>query len=169
MKTRWSGQSLRSPAFRRLHVVDLDGAASHHVVNYRILDRLAEHTSLVIDFSGGMNGRRHRIAFSGARMVTIGSVAVKQPALFKRWLVRYGIEKLILGADVKNGQIAYNGWKEESANELMPFLNDHCAEGVKNVLCTDIDRDGMLQGAGRGLVQRIRQEFPACTRSPAAE
>lgn len=155
-------KAFEAHGIRRLHVVDLDGAASHHVVNYRILDRLAGHTSLVIDFGGGIKTDEDiRIAFeSGARMVTIGSVAVKQPALFKRWLVRYGTEKLILGADVKNGQIAYNGWKEESANELMPFLNDHCAEGVKNVLCTDIDRDGMLQGPAVDLYRGIRQEFP---------
>lgn len=110
---------------RRLHVVDLDGAASQHVVNYRTLERIAGRTSLVIDFGGGVKTDEDlRIAFeSGAQMVTGGSIAVKNPGLFGRWIETYGGGKIILGADVKERRIAVNGWKDESACELFPFLD----------------------------------------------
>ena len=111
----------------RLHVVDLDGAASHHVVNYRVLDRIASQTSLIIDFGGGVKSDEDLvIAFdNGAQMVTLGSIAVKQPELFCQWLEKYGEEKIILGADVKDNKIAISGWKEESTQELMPFLKNY--------------------------------------------
>ncbi|MDE5676773.1 1-(5-phosphoribosyl)-5-[(5-phosphoribosylamino)methylideneamino]imidazole-4-carboxamide isomerase [Phocaeicola sp.] len=147
---------------RRLHVVDLDGAASHHVVNYRVLEQIANRTSLVIDFGGGIKTDEDlSIAFdNGAQMVTLGSIAVKNPELFKKWLKQYGNEKIILGADVKRNRISVNGWKEESQQELMPFLNDYTQEGVFKVLCTDISRDGMLQGPSIELYQHILKEFP---------
>ena len=132
----------------RLHVVDLDGAASHHVVNYRVLDRIASQTSLIIDFGGGVKSDEDLvIAFdNGAQMVTLGSIAVKQPELFCQWLEKYGEEKIILGADVKDNKIAISGWKEESTQELMPFLKNYIEKGINKVLCTDISRDGMLEG-----------------------
>ena len=110
----------------RLHIVDLDGAASRHVVNYRVLDQIASRTSLVIDFGGGIKTDEDLvIAFdNGAQMVTLGSVAVKNPRLFKKWLEQYGNEKIILGADVKKNKISVNGWKEESQQQLIPFLKD---------------------------------------------
>lgn len=147
---------------RRLHVVDLDGAASHHVVNYRVLDQIATRTSLVIDFGGGIKTDEDLvIAFeNGAQMVTLGSVAVKKPELFKKWLLQYGSERIILGADVKDNRISVNGWKEESQEELMPFLRRHTQEGIFKVLCTDISRDGMLQGPSIGLYEQIMAEFP---------
>jgi len=147
---------------RRLHVVDLDGAKSQHVVNHRVLDQIAGHTSLVIDFGGGIKTDEDlNIAFEyGASMVTLGSIAVKAPELFKSWLHRHGAEKIILGADVKNNRISVSGWKEESQQELMPFLTDYTAEGVNRVLCTDISRDGMLQGPSIGLYCEIMQKFP---------
>ncbi len=147
---------------RRLHVVDLDGAASHHVVNYRVLDQIASRTSLVIDFGGGIKTDEDLIiAFdNGAQMVTLGSVAVKKPELFKKWLIQYGNEKIILGADVKDNKISINGWKEESRQELMPFLKDYTKEGVFKVLCTDISRDGMLEGPAIELYKQILTEFP---------
>ena len=130
----------------RLHIVDLDGAVSRHVVNYRVLDQIASRTSLVIDFGGGIKTDEDLvIAFdNGAQMVTLGSVAVKNPGLFKKWLEQYGNEKIILGADVKENKISVNGWKEESQQQLIPFLKDYTKEGVFKVLCTDISRDGML-------------------------
>lgn len=147
---------------QRLHVVDLDGAASHHIVNYKILDQLAGHTSLTIDFGGGIKTDKDlQIAFdNGAMMVTLGSVAVKQPKLLKKWLQEYGSGKLILGADVKDGNIAINGWKERSQNQLMPFLEYYTKEGISNVLCTDINRDGMLQGPSIALYKDIIKAFP---------
>lgn len=142
---------------RRLHVVDLDGAASHHVVNYRALEQIASRTSLIIDFGGGVKNEEDLIiAFaSGAEMVTIGSMAVSNPALFLEWLNKYGAKKIILGADVKDGKIAVNGWKEETPCELFPFLADYIHRGVEKVICTDISRDGMLEGPATGLYREI--------------
>lgn len=146
----------------RLHVVDLDGAASHHVVNYRVLDRIASQTSLIIDFGGGVKSDEDLvIAFdNGAQMVTLGSIAVKQPELFCQWLEKYGEEKIILGADVKDNKIAISGWKEESTQELMPFLKNYIEKGINKVLCTDISRDGMLEGPSIPLYKDIMATFP---------
>ena len=147
---------------RRLHVVDLDGAKSSHIVNYKVLDQLAGHTSLTIDFGGGIKTDEDlTIAFEyGAQMVTLGSIAVKNPDLFKSWLHKYGAERIILGADVKDNRISVNGWKEESQQELLPFLTDYTQEGIRKVLCTDISRDGMLQGPSIELYKQIMAQFP---------
>jgi len=147
---------------RRLHVVDLDGAKSSHIVNYKVLDQLAGHTSLTIDFGGGIKTDEDlTIAFEyGAQMVTLGSIAVKNPDLFKSWLHKYGAEKIILGADVKDNRISVNGWKEESQQELLPFLDGYTQEGIRKVLCTDISRDGMLQGPSIDLYKQIMGQFP---------
>lgn len=147
---------------RRLHVVDLDGAASHHVVNYRTLERIAGQTSLVIDFGGGVKSDEDlRIAFeSGAQMVTGGSIAVHDPALFTRWIDTYGGDRIILGADVKECKIAVNGWKDESACELFPFLEEYIYKGIKKVICTDISCDGMLQGPSVSLYKEILEKHP---------
>lgn len=155
-------KELEGCGIRRLHVVDLDGAASHHVVNHRTLEQIATRTSLVIDFGGGVKSDEDlRIAFeSGAAMVTGGSVAVKQPELFCRWLQTYGAEKIILGADVKDRKIAVNGWKDESACELFPFLQDYVEKGIRKVVCTDIGCDGMLQGPSTALYREILRQHP---------
>ena len=147
---------------QRLHVVDLDGAKSSHVVNYKVLDAIAGHTSLTIDFGGGIKTNEDlMIAFeNGAHMVTLGSVAVKKPELFKKWLHQYGAEKIILGADVKDNRISVSGWLEEGPQELMPFLTDYTQEGINKVLCTDISRDGMLQGPSIELYKQVMQRFP---------
>lgn len=147
---------------RRLHVVDLDGAASHHVVNYRTLEQIAARTSLIIDFGGGVKSDEDLIiAFeSGAQMVTGGSIAVTNPDLFTHWLDSYGCEKIILGADVKDRKIAVNGWKEESASELFPFLKGYIHKGIEKVICTDISCDGMLAGPSIELYKEILAEYP---------
>lgn len=147
---------------RRLHVVDLDGAESKHVVNYRVLERIASRTSLRIDFGGGVKSDEDLvIAFeNGAEMVTVGSVAVQNPDLFLKWLDRFGNDKLILGADVKNNLVAINGWKEESQQELIPFLENYIEKGINKVLCTDISRDGMLQGPATDLYKQVMEAFP---------
>jgi len=147
---------------RRLHTVDLDGAKSQHIVNYKTIERIAEYTNLIIDFGGGIKTDEDLdIAFaSGASMVTIGSVAVKKPELFCAWLEKYGPQRMILGADVKNGLISINGWKEEGNDELMPFLEGYVNKGIENVLCTDISKDGMLQGPAVELYKQVMQKFP---------
>jgi phosphoribosylformimino-5-aminoimidazole carboxamide ribotide isomerase len=147
---------------RRLHVVDLDGAASHHVVNYRVLEMIASRTGLIIDFGGGIKTDEDLvIAFdNGAQMVTLGSVAVKDPQRMQHWIDLYGQERIILGADVRDGRISTNGWKEDSPLELLPFLHDYTAKGITKVLCTDIAQDGMLQGPSIPLYRQVMAEFP---------
>ena len=153
---------MEANGMRRLHVVDLDGAKSQHIVNYNIIERIADHTSLVIDFGGGIKTDEDiDIAFgSGASLVTVGSVAVKEPELFGEWLEKYSPAKVILGADVKNGLISINGWKEEAGDQLMPFLERYINKGIENVLCTDISKDGMLEGPATELYSEIMKQFP---------
>ena len=155
-------KELEAHGIRRLHVVDLDGAASHHVVNYRTLEQIASRTSLVIDFGGGVKSDEDLvIAFeSGAQMVTGGSIAVKNPERFCHWLQTYGSERIILGADVKDRRIAVNGWKDESACELFPFLEDYIGKGIRKVICTDINCDGMLQGPSISLYKEMLEAHP---------
>lgn len=148
---------------RRLHLVDLDGAKAQHIVNHAVLERIASHTHLVIDFGGGLKSDEDvRIAFeSGAAMVTGGSIAVKQPDLFTAWIERYGAEKIILGADVQHEQIAISGWMENTNLDLIPFIEQYVNKGIHHVLCTDIARDGMLEGPSMALYQKILTHFPA--------
>ncbi len=155
-------KEFESYGIHRLHVVDLDGAKSKHIVNYRILEQIANRTSLVIDFGGGIKSDEDLvIAFeNGAQKVTVGSVAAKEPQLFLSWLEKFGHDKIILGADVKDGLISVNGWLEESNQELLPYLDNYVKKGVTKVLCTDINRDGMLQGPAIELYQSILEQFP---------
>ena len=155
-------KELEAHGIRRLHVVDLDGAVSHHVVNYRTLEQIAARTSLIIDFGGGVKSDEDLIiAFeSGAEMITGGSIAVKNPELFCRWIDKYGSEKIILGADVKDHKIAVNGWKDESACDLFPFLKEYIHKGIEKVICTDISCDGMLAGPSIELYKEILAEHP---------
>ncbi|MBQ7514160.1 MAG: 1-(5-phosphoribosyl)-5-[Prevotella sp.] len=149
--------------FGRLHMVDLDGAKSRHIVNGAVLQDIATATRLTIDFGGGIK-TDHDIeeAFRcGAKMVTIGSVAVTQPDLFMGWLEKYGAERIILGADVRNGKISINGWKEDSTEDLLPFLKKYIEAGVKNVLCTEISKDGTLAGPAIDLYKRVMEAYPS--------
>lgn len=148
--------------FRRLHVVDLDGAKSKHIVNDDVLRRLSMETSLIIDFGGGIKTDEDiEKAFSaGASMVTIGSIAVTRPDLFGLWLTKYGTERIILGADVRGGKISINGWKEDSSEELLPFLKKYIELGVSNVLCTEISKDGTLQGPATELYKQVMAAYP---------
>ena len=132
------------------------------MVNYLTLSQIASHTSLIIDFGGGVKSDEDLlIAFdSGAQMVTGGSIAVKNPELFTRWIDTYGSERIILGADVKEHKIAVNGWKDESTCELFPFLQDYVKKGISKVICTDISCDGMLQGPSTSLYKEILEVHP---------
>jgi len=149
--------------YRRLHVVDLDGAKSKHVVNTSVLRSITTETRLTVDFGGGIKTDDDlKAAFdNGAQMVTVGSIAVTHPELFMSWLERYGADRMILGADVRNGKISINGWKEDSTEDLLPFLKKYVDAGVKNVLCTEISKDGTLQGPAVGLYQDIMNAYPA--------
>ena len=148
--------------FSRLHMVDLDGAKSKHIVNDEVLNRITKATNLIVDFGGGIKTDEDiRKAFdNGASMVTVGSIAVTQPELFLSWVEQYGAEQLILGADVRNGKISINGWKEDSTEDLLPFLRRYIDAGVRNVLCTEISKDGTLQGPAIELYQRVMKEYP---------
>lgn len=150
--------------FTRLHLVDLDGAKSRHVVNDHVLKAITRATKLIVDFGGGVktDDDMSRVLDAGAEMVTCGSIAVTQPDTVLGWMERYGAEHLILGADVKEGKISINGWLEDSAHELMPFLQRYLDAGMMHVLCTDISRDGMLQGPATTLYGSIMQAFPHC-------
>lgn len=150
--------------FKRLHVVDLDGAKSRHVVNMAALEAITKTCpTLEVDFGGGIKSDEDiRKAFEhGAAMVTIGSVAVTQPDLFVTWLNTYGADKLILGADVRDGMVSINGWKEESNLDLLSFLEDYVGKGVKKVLCTDISRDGMMRGPAIELYRKVLKAYPS--------
>ena len=145
-----------------LHLVDLDGAKAKHIVNYKILETLATQTNLKIDFGGGLKSDDDlKIAFeSGAQQITGGSIAVKNPNLFESWINHYGSEKIILGADCFHGKIAIQGWQEKSSLEIMSFINDYTKKGIKNVICTDISKDGMLQGPAFELYNSILNQNP---------
>ena len=147
---------------KRLHVVDLDGAKSKHIVNYKVLERIATQTNLVIDFGGGLKSDEDlRIAFeSGAAMVTGGSIAVKEPETFLSWINRYGADKIILGADAKDKKIAVSGWLENSNLELIPFVEEYLKLGVKKCITTDISKDGMLKGPSIELYKEMQQVLP---------
>lgn len=148
--------------FRRLHVVDLDGAKSRHIVNDDVLKSITTETDLVVDFGGGIktDDDIERAFAAGASMVTVGSIAVTQPGLFMGWLEKYGAEHMILGADVRHGKISINGWKVDSSEDLLPFLRKYIDAGVKNVLCTEISKDGTLSGPAVGLYKSIMEEYP---------
>lgn len=133
---------------RRLHLVDLDGAKAQHIVNHKVLEQIATKTNLVIDFGGGLKSDEDlKIAFSsGAAMVTGGSIAAKNPEVFLQWIEKYGGQKIILGADVKDSFIAVSGWLETTSLELLPFVRNYMTKGISKVICTDISKDGMLEG-----------------------
>ena len=148
--------------FKRLHVVDLDGAKAKHIVNSEVLQKITTETSLTVDFGGGIKTDEdiEKAFASGAQMVTVGSIAVTNPELFLSWIKKYGADRMILGADVRNGKISINGWKEDSSEDLLPFLRKYVDAGVTNVLCTEISKDGTLQGPAIDLYKRIMQEYP---------
>lgn len=140
-----------------LHVVDLDGAKSKHIVNYKILEQIASKTNLKIDFGGGLKSDEDlKTAFeSGASQITGGSIATNNPTQFLNWLATYGSDKIILGADCLNRKVATNGWLKSSELDVLDFIKNYEAKGITNVICTDISKDGMLQGASNELYKEI--------------
>ncbi|WP_395052494.1 1-(5-phosphoribosyl)-5-[(5-phosphoribosylamino)methylideneamino]imidazole-4-carboxamide isomerase [Flavobacterium sp.] len=143
-----------------LHLVDLDGAKSSKIVNHKILEQIASKTNLKIDFGGGLKSNSDlQIAFeSGANQVTGGSIAIKNPDLFQEWITKYGSEKIILGADANNEKVAISGWLEESNQDLIPFIQNYQEKGIQYIICTDIVKDGMLEGPSFDLYKKILKQ-----------
>ncbi len=154
-------KSFADCGIRRLHVVDLDGARSKHIVNARTIERITTATTLSVDFGGGIKSDTDlQTAFdAGAQMVTIGSLAVTEPDTMLRWMSTFGCERLILGADIRNGRISIHGWQEEGNEQLLPFIRRYHEAGIRQVLCTDIARDGMLQGPNTALYRSVMETF----------
>lgn len=156
-------QSFEEAGIHFLHLVDLDGAKQKKIINHKVLEQIATHTSLHIDFGGGVQSDEDiRIAFeAGAEKITGGSVAINNPSLFEKWLKQYGADKIILGADVKDEKIAVAGWQESSEIDIISFLRQYKAKGVEQIICTDISKDGLLQGTGVELYKKIKIHFPS--------
>jgi phosphoribosylformimino-5-aminoimidazole carboxamide ribotide isomerase len=156
-------KQFEAAGLKRLHMVDLDGAKASHIINHKTLEAVASQTKLKIDFGGGIKSDEDiALAFEcGAQQITAGSIAVKSRETVIRWIEKYGSEKIILGADVKDEMIAVNGWQESSALNLFDFLRDYMELGIKYVICTDIAKDGMLQGASIALYKKIQAKFPS--------
>ena len=153
-------KAFEASGIQYLHLVDLDGAKAKHIVNYKVLEQIASKTNLKIDFGGGLKTDEDlHIAFnSGAKQITGGSIAVKDSTTFNGWISKYGSQKIILGADCNNENIAINGWQEESDLKVIPFIKAYQQKGIKYVICTDIAKDGMLEGASVDLYRKILKE-----------
>ena len=156
-------QRFEAIGYKRLHVVDLDGAKSRHIVNDNVLRAITSATKLKVDFGGGIKTDEdiEKAFAAGAAMVTVGSIAVTQPEILIKWIERYGANRIILGADVRGGKISINGWKEDSTQDLLPFLQTYIDHGITKVLCTDISKDGMLAGPATQLYKQIMEAFPS--------
>ena len=153
-------KQFQDSGIKYLHLVDLDGAKAKHIINYKVLEQIASKTKLKIDFGGGLKSDKDlRIAFnSGARQVTGGSIAVKDRDTFIGWISKYGSQKIILGADCYNEKIAISGWTEKSNIDVIPFIKNYQREGITYVICTDIAKDGMLEGASTQLYKKVIKE-----------
>lgn len=155
-------KTFEAAGIKRLHMVDLDGAKSRHVVNMETLKSVTSSTDLIVDFGGGIKSDDdiEKVFANGATMATIGSVAVTQKDMFERWLNKFGPERIILGADVRDGKISINGWRDDTSEDIIGFLEYYVSRGIRNVLCTDISKDGMMSGPSFSLYERILKAFP---------
>lgn len=146
---------------KRLHLVDLDGAREGRIIHYRILEKISEKTGMIIDFGGGIKQDTDvETAFrSGAAMITAGTIAVRKPAMVRRWLRKYGPEKIILGADFINGKIAVDAWRDHTGLDIFQFISQYEVTGIQSVICTDISRDGMMQGPATDLYRQLKDRF----------
>ena len=154
-------KSFQDHGVKYLHLVDLDGAKSQGIVNHKVLETLATKTNLKIDFGGGLKTDQDlKIAFeSGAKQITGGSIAVKDPQRFLSWIKSYGAHKIILGADAANEKIAISGWLETSTEDLIPYVANYMTKGISDVICTDISKDGMLEGPSIALYEKMIREL----------
>ncbi len=147
---------------KRLHIVDLDGAKSGKITNLKTLETIAANTNLTIDFGGGIKTDEdiESVFNAGAKKANIGSIAVKDAAKFFEWLEKYGSEKILLGADVRNGKLVIDGWQTTTELEILPFLKSYTEQGVTQIFCTDISKDGLLQGTSNALYAQILEHLP---------
>ena len=150
-------QAFEANGIQYLHLVDLDGARSHRIVNHRVLEKICNRTHLKVDFGGGLKSDEDlAIAFDcGASQITGGSIAVHNPAVFTGWINRYGGEKIVLGADCNQRKIATNGWQKQSSEDVLEFIQRYEVQGIQSVICTDISKDGMLSGSSEALYAEI--------------
>jgi phosphoribosylformimino-5-aminoimidazole carboxamide ribotide isomerase len=157
-----TAKAFEDAGIKRLHLVDLDGAKAGNVVNLKVLSDIASGTQIIIDFGGGIktDADIQQVFDNGAKMATIGSIAVTNPAILEAWIARYGNDKIILGADVKGDKIAIAGWMDTTDNHLFQYLTDKKKAGIKKVMTTDISKDGILMGPAIELYKRIKQYFP---------
>ncbi len=157
-----AAKRFEAAGLRRLHLVDLDGAKQRKIVNYKVLEKIASQTKLHIDFGGGVQSEADvRLAFEcGAKQITGGSIAVRNPEIFETWIEIFGAERIILGADVRDEKIAIGAWEETSQQDLWSFLDHYVQKGIRYVVCTDVSKDGLLQGTSVDLYVKIRQKFP---------
>lgn len=155
-------RELQDAGIKRLHLVDLDGAKAKKVINLKVLRDISRKTNLEVDFGGGVQSREDllKVFEAGAKQVTGGSIAVNNPDLFEGWLNEFGSEKIILGADVANGKIAISGWQEQSNWTIEDFLDYYLRKGVRQVICTDVSKDGLLQGPAVGLYRKLAKAYP---------
>ncbi|MGI8642008.1 MAG: 1-(5-phosphoribosyl)-5-[(5-phosphoribosylamino)methylideneamino]imidazole-4-carboxamide isomerase [Pyrinomonadaceae bacterium] len=157
-----AAKKFESVGLNRLHIVDLDGAKNGKITNLKVLETIAANTKLTIDFGGGIktNEDIQSVFNAGANLASIGSIAVKSAEKFFAWLEKYGGEKILLGADVKDEKLAINGWQTETEIEILPFLKEYFAKGVTQTFVTDILKDGLLQGSSNELYAKILREIP---------
>lgn len=155
-------KSFEDAGLQRLHLVDLDGAKARKIINYKTLENIAKATDLVIDFGGGIQQKAdvERVLNAGAAMATVGSIAVKDKNRFSAWIEDFGAAQFLLGADVKNEKIAVGGWLETTNIDVFSFIQKYAAKGIKNIFCTDVSKDGLLQGAAIDLYKKIIAVFP---------
>jgi len=148
---------------KRLHLVDLDGAKQGKVINLNVLEQISSNTKLIIDFGGGIKTTEdvQKVFEAGAHLISVGTVAVKNPTLFQEWLRKFSPEKILLGADVKNEKIAVSGWTEQTEISVFDFIKTKLEKGVKNIFCTDVSLDGMLQGPALSLYNKVLKVFPS--------
>jgi phosphoribosylformimino-5-aminoimidazole carboxamide ribotide isomerase len=155
-------KEMEGAGIKRLHLVDLDGAKKGEVINYKVLYQLAAKTNLIIDFGGGITSNEmiQRVFNEGADIATIGSIAVKNEGLFGEWIKKYGSEKILLGADVRDKKITISGWLEKTSISIFDFIDKNSSKGIKNIFCTDVAMDGLLQGTSIELYKEILAKFP---------
>jgi phosphoribosylformimino-5-aminoimidazole carboxamide ribotide isomerase len=155
-------KQFEAAGIKRLHIVDLDGAKAGSIVNLKVLENVASATDLVIDFGGGVKTIQDvsNIFNAGAAMVTIGSLAVKQPALLEEWLMEFGTEQFLIGADVLDGKIKISGWLEDGGINIFDFIGKMLSLGVTNIFCTDIAKDGVMEGPSVDLYKNILEQHP---------
>lgn len=155
-------KNFEAAGIRRLHLVDLDGAKARKLVNMKVLQKIADHTGLVIDFGGGITNTAavETVLSAGASLVTVGSIAITDPLLLRSWADRFGAERFFIGADVWREQVKIKGWLEDGGTDVFSFLSSMIEHGFKHFFCTDISKDGLLQGPSIELYRQLVQQFP---------